>query len=536
MEAVFRLPPALTRRVVVTRDLRVLTPDGAELLTDHYAPAVGSAPTVLVRSPYGRRGMFAVLGRVFAERGFQVVVQSCRGTGGSTGTFEPLLHERSDGMDTLDWMRRQPWYTGEFGMFGASYLGFVQWAIAADAGDELKAMVAVVTASQMRDSTYAGGAFSLDTVLTWAELIQAQSVPWWSRQVELRRGQPRLRRGLDHLPLNEADRVATGGTVAFFQEWLEQTEPGVEYWQQRVHDHRIAEVTAPISMVTGWHDIFLPAQLADYAMLRAAGRRPHLTVGPWTHGSIGLYGAAIREGLAWFRAHLLGDTSLLPEQPVNVHVAHHSSHALADWPPVTDPQRWHLAAEGALTLDPPPAESTPDSLRYDPADPTPSLGGPLLVANRAGQVDNAPVEARPDVLVYTSAAVRSPLDVLGPVEATVYVESELDHFDVFVRLCDVDSAGRSWNVCDGLTRVVRSGTGPQAVRVELWPTAYRFRPGHRIRVQVSGGAHPRYSRNPGTGEPLGTARTLRAGTRLIRHDASHPSAVVLPVSPVSPVS
>jgi putative CocE/NonD family hydrolase len=413
-------------------------------------------------------------------------------------------------------------------MFGASYLGFVQWAIAADAGDELKAMVAVVTASQTRDSTYAGGAFSLDTVLTWTELIQAQSVPWWSRQVELKRGQPRLRRGLNHLPLNEADRVATGDTVAFFQEWLEHSEPGVAYWQQRVHDHRLAEVTAPVAMVTGWHDIFLPAQLRDYATLRASGREPYLTVGPWTHGSVGLYAAGIREGLAWFRAHLLGDRSMLREAPVSMHLAHHGWRDLPDWPPTASRRTWYLAPGGRLDTAP-PQQSTPDSLRYDPADPTPSLGGPLLVANRAGQVDNGPVEARSDVLVYTAAALRSPIEVVGPVEAVVYVDSELDHFDVFARLCDVDSAGRSWNVCDGLTRVARTASGVQPVRVELWPTAYRFRAGHRIRLQVSGGAHPRYARNPGTGEPLGTARTLRAGSRLIWHDRSHPSAVVLPV-------
>lgn len=106
------------------------------------------------------------------------------------------MHERDDGLDTLDWLRRQPWWTGAFGMFGASYQGFVQWAVAAEAADELRAMVAVVTASATRDSTYAGESFALDTVLTWAELLQAQTVPWLARQWELKRGQPRLTRAL----------------------------------------------------------------------------------------------------------------------------------------------------------------------------------------------------------------------------------------------------------------------------------------------------------------------------------------------------
>lgn len=533
MESVLGLPPAVTRRVAVTRDIAVRARDGVPLLTDVYTPAIGPAPAVLIRTPYGRRGPTSLLGRLIAERGFHTVVQSCRGTFGSGGSFDPLVHERSDGLDTLAWLREQPWYSGRFGLFGASYQGFVQWAIAADAGEELGAMVTVVTASQTRDSTYAGGAFALDTVLTWTELVSAQDVPWWSRQVELKRGQPRLRRGLDHLPLVEADAVATGATVRFFQEWLHHTDPTADYWRQRVHDERIAHVRAPVAMVGGWHDIFLPWQLADYAALRAAGLRPYLTIGPWTHGSLGLYTAALREGLIWLTAHLAGHAGRLRANPVRVHVGGGGGwRDLPDWPPASAVQSWFLTAGGGLSTAP-PAPSTPDTHRYDPADPTPSMGGPLLVAKLAGPVDNAPVEARPDVLTYTSAELTADVEVAGPVEATVHVRSTLPYFDVFVRLCDVDGRGRSWNVCDGLARVV-PGTpaadpdGVQPVRVQLWPTAYRFARGHRIRVQVSGGAHPRYARNPGTGEPLGTATELRAGDREIFHDPQHASAILLP--------
>jgi putative CocE/NonD family hydrolase len=156
-------------------------------------------------------------------------------------------------------------------------------------------------------------------------------------------------------------------------------------------------------------------------------------------------------------------------------------------------------------------------------------------------VDNRPVEARPDVLTYTSARLDVPVEVVGPVRAEIQVRSELSYLDVFVRLCDVDRRGRSWNVCDGLVRVApgRFPTGPGGVArvpVTLWPTAHRFAPGHRLRVQVSGGAHPRYARNPGTGEPLGTAVTLRAGWREILHDPEYPSAIVLPLLDVGPQS
>lgn len=188
----------------------------------------------------------------------------------------------------------------------------------------------------------------------------------------------------------------------------------------------------------------------------------------------------------------------------------------------------------------PPVTSPPDEFRYDPADPTPSLGGPLLVAQRAGPVDNRPVEARPDVLTYTSAPLTGPVEVIGPVRAEIHVRSELPYLDVFVRLCDVDRRGRSWNVCDGLVRVTpdrfpADPCGALRVPVPLWPTAYRFAAGHRLRVQVSGGAHPRWARNPGTGEPLGTAVTLRVGWRQVLHDPTHPSAVLLPIVHSAPV-
>ncbi|RKN50679.1 CocE/NonD family hydrolase [Micromonospora endolithica] len=529
--AALGLPPAVTGRVTLTRDIPLRVRDGVTLRADHHAPALPGAPAVLIRTPYGRGGPMRLLGRLFAERGHHVVIQSCRGTGGSGGTFDPLVHERDDGLDTLDWLRRQPWWSGAFAMFGASYQGFVQWALAADAADELRAMVAVVTASGTRDSTYAGESFALDTVLTWAELLQAQTVPWLARQWELKRGQPRLAAALAHLPLAEADRVATGVTVPFFQEWLRHHTPEADYWRTRVFSDRIADVRAPVALVGGWHDIFLPAQLRDYAALRAAGARPRLTVGPWTHGSPGLFVAALREGLDHLDTHLAG-TPARRVAPVRVHVGGGGWRDLPDWPPPHTPTRWHLRGGGELSTAGAVA-SPPDRFWYDPADPTPSLGGPLLVAQRAGPVDNRAVEARPDVVVWTGAPLREAIEVIGPAHAEIHVRSELSHLDVFVRLCDVDRRGRSWNVCDGLVRVTPgrfpSADGVVRVPVELWPVAHRFRRGHRLRVQVSGGAHPRYARNPGTGEPLGAAVTLRAGWREILHDPDRPSVVVLPV-------
>jgi putative CocE/NonD family hydrolase len=498
---------------------------------------LATAPTVLVRTPYGRGGLTAVAARLLAERGFHVVMQSCRGTGGSGGAFDPMRRERDDGLDTVAWLRRQPWFTGRLGTYGPSYVGYTQWAIA-DV-PELAAMATVVTASSFRDPVYAGDAFALFTTLAWASLIAAQTEPWLRGTVELLRGQPRLQRAFAHLPLGEADELATGAEVAFFRRWLalagaDRIEREA-YWADVDHAHRLPGVTAPVLMVGGWHDIFLPWQLVDYETLRAAGSRPYLTIGPWTHGSGGLLATSIRESLAWLRAHLRDEPDALRRKPVRLYVQGAGSwRDYDDWPPAgTVMVDWRLQPWGRLAPSTPPP-STPDGYRYDPTDPTPMVGGPLLLSNVSGPRDNRVVEARPDVLVYSGGVLERDVEVIGPVSATMYVRATRPYHDVFVRLCDVEPSGRSLNVCDGLARVTpaqpSTADGWVEVRVELWPTAYRFRAGHRLRLQVSGGAHPRYARNPGTAEPLATAVNLQPVDVEVAHDPDRPSAVHLPIS------
>jgi hypothetical protein len=158
------------------------------------------------------------------------------------------------------------------------------------------------------------------------------------------------------------------------------------------------------------------------------------------------------------------------------------------------------------------------SFRYDPADPTPSVGGPRMDSRQAGSQRNNALESRQDVLVFTSEPLTEPLDVIGPVSFRARARGSTAHFDVFARLCDVDPKGTSWNICDGLLRLggePGSGDGGAGadggwrdVTVPMSATAHRFGAGHRLRVQVSGGAHPRFMRNTGTGEPLATATRL----------------------------
>lgn len=192
--------------------------------------------------------------------------------------------------------------------------------------------------------------------------------------------------------------------------------------------------------------------------------------------------------------------------------------------------RWHLHPGGRLAQEP-SGPSSPDRYRYDPADPTPSVGGIGLLSG--GAVENRPLEARDDVVVYTTDVLTEPLVVIGPVAAQLSVATSGDHVDFFVRLCDVAPDGGSTNVCDGLQRftpasIVRDHDGTFSASVELWPAGHRFAAGHRLQVLVASGAHPVYVRNLGTGEPLATATTLCPVEVALHHDPGHRSFVTLP--------
>ncbi len=529
----YHLPQPVTRAVRVHRDLAVTARDGVVLRTDHWEPRLRPAATILIRTPYGRSGVIGlVCGRVLAEQGFHVVLQSCRGTFDSGGEFEPMRHERDDGLDTVAWIERQPWFDGNLFTYGPSYVGFTQWAIAADAGPALKGMLTAVTASSFRDPTYSGGAYALATILNWVSLTHNQGGSLLSFLYKQQRAQARLRRAWSHLPLSEVDGVVTGREIRFFQEWLAHAEPGDAYWDDRGNPD-VARVRAQVCMIGGWYDIFLPWQLRDYATLRAAGAAPRLVIGSWTHADLPLLGASLREGIAWFRAVLDGDA----KGGVRVHIGGRDEwRDLPEWPPHTRSTPWYLRPGGGLAPPGSPATAGsggPDRFRYHPADPTPSPGGPLLTPD-AGRVDNRPVEARPDVLVYTSQAQRTDVEVLGPVSAVIHVRASSEYFDVFARVCDVSPDGRSENICDGLVRVSPGmfppdADGVRAVTVELWPTGYVFRRGHRVRLQLAGAAHPRYARNTGTGEPLASAARLQPVDFEVHHDPRHASAVYLPM-------
>jgi putative CocE/NonD family hydrolase len=524
------LPPPLTRDLSIQRDLKVPMRDGSVLLADRWAPRSGGdgLPTALIRIPYGRRGLVAAqTARPLAERGFQVLVQSTRGTFGSDGPFDPLRRERDDGLDTLDWVIKQSWFGASMVLVGSSYLGVVQWAVVDRLPPQVKAIIPAVCESALTLGFLQKDSFSLETPFGWGVQVAGQERRFTMfRQVFEAK---RVARALYTLPLKDADVAAMGRRSDYIQHIFvhDADDP---FWAAADHRSRVVNVTVPASLIAGWYDVFLPGQLRDYRVLQDAGHFARIMVGPWWHADfLGVGGAASREALE-FGLNLARGQRPRERAPVQLYVMGEEAwRDFSAWPPPDcPPQRFHLQPDGGLAPHI-PNESAPDGYRYDPADPTPALGGVrLTLTAKAGRLDNAKLEARADVLTYTSSALEQDMEVIGEVRAEIFFRSSVPYADVFVRLCDVDTNGRSTNICDGLISLTGANQLSRAT-VNLWPTAYRFKRGHRMRVQVSSGAFPRYDRNRGTGEPRATATTLQAAQQQVFHDAQHPSAIILPV-------
>ena len=529
-----------TNEVEVERDVKVTVSDGTVLLADVYHPVgVDDAPTILERTPYGRTNFASAMGPEFAGRGYRYVLQACRGTDGSGGTHS-YFAEAGDGRDTADWIAAQPWFNGSLGTFGGSYMGFTQWALASTKPPHLKAMAVALSTS-------------------------VRSYSWYPGRLAGPRGDHPLGRRRD--PVQQADqrrahhRHLPGGHRAAHGPAEGRLRPPASRRGDRpAHRRRPAAVPGParsrrrgrwllgpgeLPAPAGGMDGADPAgrRLARLPAARRGGglRRPTRLAGPGASAhrrrrtpGRGRGGRHDRRADGLVR-HLVarpgGTARPHPGQGPRAGRRRALARPGRTGRLPREPTRWYLHAGGRLAPMPPDAPSEPDRYRYDPADPTPSMGGIGMLTG--GTVDNRPLEARPDVLVYTSDELVEPLELIGPVEAELQVGSSLDHTDFFVRVCDVSPDGRSVNVCDGLQRfdpasIRRNPDGTFTAGVAVWPVGHTFAAGHRLRVQVSSGAHPVYARNLGTGEPPATATTLRAAEQAVYHEPGRLSWVTLP--------
>jgi putative CocE/NonD family hydrolase len=518
------LPPA---RAVSVIPVRIRLRDDVELGADLYVPKGTSKGMLLARGPYGRGFVFSLMSaRIFASQGYTVLFVSSRGTGDSGGDFDPMRTEAADGQDVVTWMRTQPWYPGSFATIGGSYLGHTQWALLSDPPTDLVACVVQVGPHDFARHAWGTGTFNLDFI-GWAEQIAVQATGSGIRSaLRLRGAAKRLKPVLDGLPLVGAADAYFGEQVPWVHDRLTHADVEDPFWSAARHADAIEKVTVPILLLSGWQDIFVRQTFEQYARLRERGIEVGMTIGPWVHLAIAgeALGPMTREGLGWLDEKL-GGGAPARQFPVRVFVTGENEwRELPAWPPSSNELILALRP-GALDETKPAADAADSTFTYNPADPTPTIGGPLIEGG--GYLDDSALAERSDVLAYTGTPLEADLTMMGTVRVRLAYTTLHEDADLFVRLSEVDATAHSHNVTETYLRLPAGrGTGP--LDLELLPTAHRFGRGNRLRLLIAGGSFPQYARNPGTGANPLTAEKLVPNVHTVSHIAGA-SFIVLPV-------
>ncbi len=548
-----------TYQAQIDFDARVPMRDGTLLSADIYRPRTsGRFPVLLLRTPYLKNGDGALAtGRYFAERGYVLVWQDVRGRGDSDGVFVPYRNEGRDGYDTIEWCAAQPWSDGNVGTLGGSYLGRVQWLAALEHPPHLRAMVVTVCPSDpfVEWPTGTNGLQHLCWLhMTSGRTMQNTDAVEWSRVYE-------------HLPLETMDE-RTGRSLPQWREEL-QHERLDDYWRAICYQDKFEQIDLPILHISGWYDDEQIGTPLNFRGMVARGASPQaragqrLLMGPWGHQITGVtsmgevdFGPDALLNLAatqlrWFDHWLKGMPNGVGEEaPVRIFVMGANTwRAEPAWPiERAQTTRYYLRSggransrygDGALATEPPGAEPA-DSYCYDPARPFPFLTEPTS-AQIGGADDYAAAQRRDDVLVYMTPPLARDTEVTGPIVVELYAASSAPDTDFMAMLLDVHPSGFVQRLCDGVVRArYRDGLEAPALiepgrayryTIDCWNTAQLFKQGHRICLQISSSAFPKYDRNLNTGESLASGTRMAVAQQTIFHDAEHPSCLVLPIVP-----
>lgn len=545
--------------------------DGVKLYADVYRPRrEGRFPTLITRTPYGvqRDGMHEAVIR-FAQHGYAVVVQDTRGRYESEGAWDPFRNEANDGFDTVEWAAGQAWSNGKVGMHGGSYLGHVQWQAATMAPPHLTTIFPVLASTSIYHNTFFhGGAFKLALAFGWGAVRMSNRImnpQYWHTESyapqELKYDQI-----VWTLPLTELDLASSGQRVGFFRDWLKHQSYD-SYWKAISDEERFGKVRVPTYSLGGWFDLLVGGTINGFQGVRANGATAaaregaKLIIGPWGHGPTRKYGdvdfgpTAMRDlfdlELRWNDRHLKGiQNGIDREAPVELFVMGVNKWAqFADWPvPGTRFTPLYLTSggqansargDGRLQFEVPGAGK--DGYEYDPRNPVPSVGGNDCCGAPfpAGPRDQRPVEARQDVLVYSTEILKEPVTIAGPVEMRLFAATDGRDTDFVTKLVDVFPDGSAINLAEGILRarfhrgldrmeLLEPGKMYEFV-IDMRGTANVFQPGHRIRVDVTSSNFPQYDRNPNTGEDLGVSARVRTAKQTVFHGGAGRSHIVLPV-------
>lgn len=541
----------------IDRDVMMHTRDGIALASDVYRPtATGKYPVLLLRTPYDKRGSTddaPAVARELARRGYACIIQDVRGRYGSEGEFVPRINEMNDGYDAVEWAAQQPWSNGRVGMWGVSYGGFTSLAAAATNPPHLvciqPSMVEIIAGPEP------GGA------------IRFQGRGGWLIWANGRYSHNPLRIDFNHLPLHEIDEKA-GHPSAQFDALVTMDLPRLHVLELRKLFASLAGITAKGYFVAGWYDELLSGMIDAWLKARSSGNQAQILIGPWHHDianmeqpRIGLVATpelALKQyylGIeSFFDQNLRDTTGSAHEQVAPVRLF---TMGCNEW---RDEEEWPLARtiytsfyfhstgnasdtldDGLLDTQPPTASEPADAYVYDPLNPVAWSAGTNVWGFLNDMTGRETIEARKDVLVYSSKTLTENIEVTGPITMTLFAATDVVDTDFVVTLVDVYPNGHEQYLLNGLLRTrFRNGLDrPDLIEPDkihkykfaLAPTSNVFKSGHRIRIEIASSDFNRYARNQNTGAPIGLSSEVRVAQQRIYHDRQHPSHITLPIIP-----
>ncbi|MFN0180590.1 MAG: CocE/NonD family hydrolase [Gemmatimonadales bacterium] len=540
--------------------VRIPARDGVHLVANVWLPsAEGRHPTIVLRTPYDKTAQFRRYGLLkYLEAGYAVVLQDTRGRGDSEGRFDFYFPEGRDGYDTIEWVARQPWSNGRVGTDGGSYLGTVQWLAAREQPPHLACIAPTASSGRIFDEIpYLGGAFRLDWALPWLHGVAgkvSQSelndlIKWDSLAVQR--------------PLVRQDSLM-GRPLPLYQAMLAHSTLDA-YWRRiQFGPADFERIRVPSLTVTGWYDGDQAGALSYWDGLeQRGGADSHfLIIGPWDHGGTYL-GGKLKQGaldfdssaiiktqaerIKYFDWCLKQATPRYDAPRVRVYLTGKNVWLTGDRYPltgtVTKPlyltsggRANTLNGDGSLQWEVPAAAAT-DSFSYDPNRPVPA---------RPAAVDHRAIEARPDVLVYTTAVANEPLAIVGRPVVKLWAASDGLDTDFTAKLLDVFPDGRAVLLGPvpvavrraryraGYERTVLLTPGQaEEFTIEFADIGHSIEPGHRLRLEISSSAFPFIDANLNTGKNFATDRTARTAMQTIFHGPERSSRVLLPIFPAA---
>lgn len=552
--------------------------DGVTLRADIYRPnADGKFPVLLQRTPYNKDGGVD-FGLKAAAQGYVVIFEDVRGRYASEGDWYTFKNEPNDGYDTVEWAAALPYSNGKVGMFGGSYVGATQVLAAIAHPPHLAGIFPVVTASNYHENwTYQGGAFEQWFDEDWTSGL-AQNT--YERMVG-RQDDPV--NGIWTLPLTDysilnlgkrPDLPSSVSVAPYFLDWL--AHPSYDaYWKAISIEEHYGNITVPALHMAAWYDLFLGGSLRNYEGIRdhggneAARKGQQLMIVVGGHSGNGPkvgdvdFGPASRidEGeitLHWYDYLFKSEKNEFASgEPVKIFVMGANQwRSEDDWPLARAKETKYylhssgkansLRGNGTLSTVAPAKESN-DQYVYDPANPVPTVGGPLCCDPwrwQPGPRDQRSVEGRDDVLVYSTPPMAEDMEITGPITLDLYVKSSAVDTDFTAKLVDVWPDGFAQNLTEGILRARYRDSRETAalmnpgqvykLTIDMWATSNVFKKGHVLRLEVSSSNFPRFDRNLNTGAMRyvkGENEAFVSATNAVLHDAEHPSALVLPVIP-----